>query len=264
MATYSNSFPAAFRRQLAIISALIIREMTTRYGNKFGGYLWAILDPVLTIAIMTAIFSAIARVPPLGRSFVLFFATGYFSFYVYRSMQEQVSKAVSSNRALLAYPIVQPYDAIVSRTILQIATLFVVSIILFGTIATFTAFPSLNLIPILTSASIAIVLGVGVGAANIVWFHLSSTYNQVWNVINRPAFMVSGVFFLPENIPSPYREILMWNPMIHVVGLFRQGFYPNYRAAYIDMQYIVGLAIFSLIFGFILVWMFDGKLREPQ
>ncbi len=263
MNVYSKTFVEGLKQQLSIIAALIIREMITRYGNKFGGYMWAVLDPVLTIGILTLVFSAIARVPPLGRSFVLFFATGYFAFYIYRSMQEQISKAVSSNRALLSYPIVQPYDAIVARVILQVATLFAVSLVLFGTIGIYVEI-SVNVEPVLTASSIAVLLGLGVGASNIVWFHLSSTYNQIWNVINRPAFMVSGVFFLPENIPSPYRDILMWNPMIHVVGLFRTGFYPTYRAPYIDMNFIVGLAVFSVTFGFILVWLFDAKIREPQ
>ncbi|GAB2206657.1 hypothetical protein ROS1_34740 [Roseibium sp. ROS1] len=102
------------------------------------------------------------------------------------------------------------------------------------------------------------------GSANIVWFHLSSTYQQVWGIINRPAFIVSGVFFLPETIPHPYREILLWNPLVHIIGLFRTGFYPTYRASYVDMPYTVGLAIFSIVFGFFLVWLFDAKLREPK
>lgn len=39
-----------------IVSALLIREMSTRFGNKPGGYIWALL---------LFIFQAIAHVPPL-------------------------------------------------------------------------------------------------------------------------------------------------------------------------------------------------------
>jgi capsular polysaccharide transport system permease protein len=238
--------------------------MTTRYGNKFGGYMWAVLDPVLTIAILTLVFSAIAQTPPLGRSFALFFATGYAVFYMYRSTSDQVSSAVEANQALLNYPVVRPYDAIIGRIVLQIATLFVVNLLLFGTLYLTAPFGKVALGPILLASVIAIVLGAGVGAANIVWFHLSSTYQQIWGIINRPAFIVSGVFFLPESIPHPFREILLWNPLVHIIGLFRTGFYPNYRAEYVSMPYIVGLAIFSIVFGLFLVWLFDAKLREPK
>lgn len=261
---HSEPFHKSLKRQFAITFALVVREMTTRYGNKFGGYIWAILDPVLTIAILTVVFSAIARVPPLGRSFTLFFATGYAAFYLYRSTSEQVSSAVEANRALLTYPVVRPYDTILGRIILQIATLFVVNCLLFGSLYFVTPFQGVNIGPILLASVIAITLGAGVGASNIVWFHMSSTFQQVWGIVNRPAFIVSGVFFLPETIPHPFREILLWNPLVHIVGLFRMGFYPTYRAGYVNMPYIVGLAIFSIVFGLWLVWLFDAKLREPK
>ncbi|AMN54432.1 hypothetical protein ACP90_20760 [Labrenzia sp. CP4] len=238
--------------------------MTTRYGNKFGGYMWAVLDPVLTIAILTLVFSGIAHVPPLGRSFTLFFATGYAAFYMYRSTSDQVASAIDANRALLNYPVVRPYDAVIGRIVLQVATLFVVNLLLFGGLWFVVPFEQIDLGPILLASLIAIVLGAGVGASNIVWFHLSSTYQQVWGIINRPAFIISGVFFLPDTVPHPFREYLLWNPLVHVVGLFRTGFYPTYRANYVDMPYIVGLAVFSIVFGLFLIWLFDAKLRESK
>jgi len=261
---YSKPFSDSLKQQFAIISALIIREMTTRYGNKFGGYMWAVLDPVLFIAILTVVFSAVAHVPPLGRSFMLFFATGYASFYIYRSTADQVANAVEANRALLNYPIVRPYDAIISRVLLQAATLFVVNLLLFGAMSFFVEIGPIRMGPILAASAIGLTLGAGVGISNIVWFHLNSTYQHVWGVINRPAFMVSGVFFLPEAIPLPYRDVLMWNPLVHLVGLFRMGFYPTYRASYVDLPYVIGLAIFSVVFGLFLVWLFDARLREPK
>jgi len=262
--SYSESFHKSLKRQFAIVFALLVREMTTRYGNKFGGYMWAVLDPVLTIAILTTVFSAIAQVPPLGRSFTLFFATGYTVFYMYRSTSDQVGAAVQANQALLNYPVVQPYDAVLSRVLLQVATLFVVNLLLFGVLFFVTPFGKVNIGPVLLASTIAIALGAGVGTANIVWFNLSSTYQQVWGIVNRPAFIVSGVFFLPENIPNPFREVLLWNPIVHLIGLFRTGFYPTYRGDYINMPYIVGLAIFSIVFGLFLVWLFDARLREPK
>ncbi|WP_162009470.1 ABC transporter permease [Labrenzia sp. CE80] len=261
---YSESFPNALKRQFAITFALIVREMTTRYGNKFGGYMWAVLDPVLTIAILTTVFSAIARVPPLGRSFTLFFATGYAAFYIYRSTSDQVSSAVEANRALLNYPVVRPYDTIIARVLLQAATLFIVNVILFGALYFMVPFEKIDLLPIFQGSLIAITLGAGVGVSNIVWFHLSSLYQQIWQIVNRPAFIVSGVFFLPESIPHPFQDLLLWNPLVHIVALFRSGFYPTYRASIVDMHYIIGLAVFSVVFGFTLVWIFDAKLREPK
>ncbi|ASP35867.1 ABC transporter permease [Labrenzia sp. VG12] len=260
----SGTLAQSLKRQVSITFALVIREMTTRYGSKFGGYMWAILDPVLTITILTLVFSALARVPALGRSFTLFFASGYAAFYLYRSMSDQICSSVEANRALLNYPIVRPYDTIIARVILQTATLFVINIVIFGFLYITVPIQRIDLGPIFLAAAVALPLGAGVGISNIVWFHFSSVYKSIWGVVNRPAFIVSGVFYLPETLPPPFRDLIMWNPLVHIVGLFRRGIYPNYKASYVDLSYVGGLAIFSVVFGLCLVWLFDGKLREPK
>ena len=259
-----ETLSANIKRQIAVVFALIIREMTTRYGTKIGGYMWAVLDPVLTIAILTTVFSAVAHMPPLGRSFTLFFATGYLVFYMYRSLTEQISLSVQVNRALLMYPVVQLFDTIIARAILQIVTLFVVLLLLFGGLGFFVHYGRIDIAPIVLASFLAMGLGIGVGISNIVWFHLSSTYEQIWGIVNRPMFIVSGVFFLPERVPHPFRELLMWNPLVHLIGLFRTGFYPTYRASYVDLNYVGGLALFSIFFGVVLVSLFEAKLREPK
>ncbi|ASY66273.1 hypothetical protein SJ05684_b52910 (plasmid) [Sinorhizobium sojae CCBAU 05684] len=53
------------------------------------------------------------------------------------------------------------------------------------------------------AASAAAVLGLGIGTINIVMFARSALYEQIFGMINRPLFMISGVFFLPENLPAP-------------------------------------------------------------
>jgi len=255
---------AILKRQFAIIGALTVREMTTRYGNKFGGYMWAVVDPIATVSILSLAISAVAHVPPLGRSFPLFFATGYNSFLIYRSMSEQISSSVSANMALLNYPIVHPYDTILARIILQVVTLFIVNLMFFLGLALLVPVPIPDMRPILLASAIAVCLGAGVGMINVVAFHLSSTYQTIFGIINRPAFIVSGVFFLPDMMPNPYRDYLMWNPLVHIIGLFRTGFYPTYRAAFVDVPWLIGVSMGTVVIGFIVVWLYDAKLREAQ
>jgi capsular polysaccharide transport system permease protein len=251
------------KQQFVVVAALVIREMATRYGTKIGGYAWAIIDPLAFVLLLTAVFSAIARVPALGTNFPLFFASGYIPFWIYRSLADQISGAVSANRPLLNYPIVQPYDTVFARLILQLVTIFVVVLIIFGGIGYFIEpLPTLDVPKLLLAGSIAVMLGVGVGMTNIVLFHLSSTYQQVFQIVNRPLFLISGVFILPESVPHPYQDYLMWNPLVHIVALFRQGFYGTYRAQLVDFDWLLAVSFCSFLIGFLVVKAFDMQLRE--
>ncbi|MEE4238445.1 MAG: ABC transporter permease, partial [Anderseniella sp.] len=77
-----------------VLFALVMREMATRYGRNAGGYIWAVLEPVGTLAILSLVFSAIARKPALGDNFPIFFATGYMAFHFYMDISRAVSASV--------------------------------------------------------------------------------------------------------------------------------------------------------------------------
>ena len=42
----TRGLPSATRSSLRAVAALVLREMSTRYGRTPGGYLWAILEPL--------------------------------------------------------------------------------------------------------------------------------------------------------------------------------------------------------------------------
>ena len=59
-------------RTFRAVMALVLREMTTTYGRSAGGYIWAFVQPIAGIALLTFIFTLIARTPPLGTNFPFF------------------------------------------------------------------------------------------------------------------------------------------------------------------------------------------------
>ncbi|WEX75094.1 ABC transporter permease [Sinorhizobium numidicum] len=247
-----------------VVGALLVREMSTRFGSKPGGYIWALLDPAAHIFLMTLVFGAIARTPALGPSFALFFATGYIAFQFYQAMTSYLNSAVRANRALLSYPNVAPIDTIVARFILQVCTTSLVAVVVLGTIiATMRVETSLHWPSILEAVSMACVFGLGVAMINSVLFLKYPLYEQVFSIVNRPLFMISGVFFLPDAIPAPYNHLVLLNPLVHIIMGFRQGFYPEYRAIGLDMNYLYGIAFLTLFAG-MLVFTFSSKTLRNE
>ena len=45
------------------VVALILREMATTYGRSAGGYVWAILEPVLGVALLSVVFGMALDIP---------------------------------------------------------------------------------------------------------------------------------------------------------------------------------------------------------
>lgn len=258
------SRPRAVRFQFArVLAALILREMSTRYGRSWGGYFWAFAEPLGAIALLTLAFSQMMRTPPIGSSFALFYATGYMAFHVYVDISNAVSNAVQVNRKLLRYPAVTPLDAILARFILSLMTQLVIMALMLGAIIMIEDVSvNLDLAAIFTAITTAALLGLGVGILNCVLFVFVPAWHNVWTVINRPLFIVSGIFYLIEDLPDHLRELIWFNPLTHPVGLMRAGFYGTYSAAFASPSYVLILGSGLLLIGLFLLRRHRSRIVE--
>lgn len=247
--------------------SLMVREMSTRYGGKPGGYLWALIDPVAHIALLSIVFSAVARAPALGSSFMLFFATGYLPLLAYNSMTSFVAGAVRANRALLNYPVVAPADTVAARFIVQALTVAFICFLVLGLISLEdhrSVFDDMEYSIVFSSVFMAMLLGLGVGMANIALFARSPLYEQLYNIVTKPLFLISGVFFLADSMPQPYRDILLLNPIAHLIMWFRSGLYPEYRAVSLETSYALQCTFVALFLGVFLFTFSSSHLREEK
>lgn len=251
-------------QHLRVVAALVIREMQARFGSKPGGYAWAIVEPLAYVATMTIIFSAFARVPALGSDFALFFASGYLPFSFYQGMSTFVAGAIRANKNLFSYPVVSPIDATVARYILQLVTSVVVTIVVMLLCTSEGShLHQLDMGLAVEAAAMASLMGLGVGMMNIALFERFHLYENIFSIINRPMFMLSGVFLLPDSMPGPIYHGLMWNPLVHIVMWFRRAIYPEYAAAGLDKLFVVKFTSLILMIGLYLFTV-SRVLREDR
>ena len=96
---------------------------------------------------------------------------------------------------------------------------------------------------------LAALLGLGVGTLNCVLFGFFPTWKNVWSVLTRPLFIVSGIFFTFESVPASFQAMLWWNPLVHVIGLMRAGFYGTYDPQFVSYPYVLGIALGLFVVG---------------
>lgn len=249
--------------QLRVLFALMMREMTTRFGRSWGGYLWALLEPAGTVALLTVVMSQVARHPPLGASFPLYFASGYMAFHIYMDVSRNVSQSIKVNRPLLSFPRVTLLDVLIARFTLQALTAVSVFTVVMALLAlSLDQSIRVDLGQVLLSIALALMLGLGVGALNSVLFALSQTWERAFNIINRPLFIISGVFFNFEGLPRAAQDLIWWNPLVHVTAIMRRGFYPQYDPVFVSPMFCVFVAAAMLSLGVVLLKLLKARVLE--
>jgi capsular polysaccharide transport system permease protein len=78
-------------------------------------------------------------------------------------------------------------------------------------------------------------------------------WGSVWNILTTPLFLISGIFYIYEDLPRIGQEILWYNPLIHIIGIMRRGFYPTYDAVYVSIPFVLSVSLITMALGFMLL-----------
>ncbi len=241
----------------------MVREMITRYGRSWGGYFWAIAEPVGMIAMLSLAFSQFLRTPPLGTSFILFYAAGYLPFSFYNTINSITSTSVTSNRSLMHFPMVSPMDAVIARSALQALTMIVVTVVvLFGIDMLISEPIRISLLEFISACLAASILGLGGGTLNVVLFTFFPFYKNVWAIVSRPLFLLSGIFYTVESMPTQVQSILLLNPLVHVTAQAHKAFFPIYDGEFVNLGYPIGLGVFFYLLGGALIFRHKSYIIE--
>ena len=246
-----------------ILAALIIRETLARFGTARGGYLWAVLEPLGGAVLLAVAFSFIVQSPPLGDSFLFFYATGLIPFLMYNAVAAGAMNAITQNRGLLAYPVIGALDAILARALLDALTHVVIAVLLIFGLTVALNLP-LPLVPGAFAASLglAAMLGLGIGTFNALIAGFFPAWRQIWSVLNRPLFIVSGILFIPDSAPEGLADAVWWNPVLHVVGAMRAAFFGARQSDPSGLAYTLAVSAALFAVGGGLIRRHQGRLIQ--
>lgn len=251
------------RQKLRIFVALVLREMASRFGQSWGGYLWAIAEPAGGVLLLALVFSLALFKPPVGNSFMFFYATGIIPFFMYNAVANAAANSIRMNKGLLTYPVVSAFDTLLARTFLEVLTYIVTGAVLMGAIIILDDVPleldpaALTMTLLLTTA-----LGLGVGAFNAVLFGFLPTWRNIWSVLNRPLFIISGVMFTYDMVPPSLQKVLWYNPIVHIIGQMRSAFFASYDASYTSPSYVLGVSLSLFVVGAYLIRRHESYLIQ--
>ncbi len=234
--------------------ALILREMTSTYGRSPGGYIWAILEPLGMIALLSVAFSLLLRSPSLGSNFILFYATGYLPFMLYQQLSVTVMRSIKFSKPLLLYPSVTWLDAVIARFALNTLTQIMAGFILLAAILLIAdTHTVLDITPILIAICLAALLGLGIGLMNCLLNGLFPVWGTIWAIATRPLFLASAILYIYEEMPDMLQNMLWYNPLVHITGMFRSGVFSLYDPVYLSPLYVLGVAMVTIVLGLILM-----------
>jgi capsular polysaccharide transport system permease protein len=233
------SILSLFRLQYRVITALILRELHTRFGRENLGYLWMIGEPMLFSVAVTIMWTAIRPAHEHGVPVTAFVITGYVPLVMWRHCVGRSVKAFEANGSLLFHRQVTPLDIIVARVILEVLGSLMTLILLAGiaTLAGFIEAPKdigLIYVGFLYYAFFSAGSALFIAAAT----ERSESLEKTISIVTYLALPFSGCFTMVDWLTPKFQKVVLYSPMVHASEMIRSGWFGTSVVTHYDYVYV--------------------------
>lgn len=242
------------RRQGRIISALMMREIVTRFGREGFGFLWLIGEPLLFCIGVLVLWSIIKPEYEHGIRVGPFVMTGYMCLLLLRHQISYAQGAIQGNVGLLFHKQIAIVHLFLSRYILEFlgataAFIFVYAVLIcLGQIS----FPKDILL--LYAGWIVLALN-SIGLATVL-AALAIRWEVMERIVPLLTYMLiplSGAFFMVAWLPPHIREIYLLVPIPHGIEMVRGGVFGPFVETHYNATYALTWAAVMNFVGLILL-----------
>lgn len=231
-----RKFSEGWAVQIRVLYALMIRELTTRFGRENIGFLWIMAEPLL-FAGLVGITWRLSKGPEVhGLSVFAFIATGYIPITLFRHGVARSVAVFTVNSSLLYHRQIKVVDFIVVRFIIEILGGMMAFFFMAVVLGVFGEFP----IP----ADMGLLLG-GWALYSLFCFSLClvlAPLSEMSDVLEKfvPVTVyimipVSGLFFMISWMAPNIRPYLLWSPFLNGMEMMRKGIWGDTVTAYYNI-----------------------------
>lgn len=243
------NFWSGLRTQRRVMSALLTREILTRYGRHNIGFLWLFIEPMIFTLGVTALWTATKSVHGSDLPIVAFAITGYSSVLLWRNMPGRCINALNANLSLMYHKNIKVIDIYTTRIALEFfgATISFVSLSMIFIFIGWLS-PPQDMLKILLGWLVLAWFGSALALYLGALSYKHELVEKLWHPASYLIFPLSGAAFMVDALPVGAQKYVLYIPMVHGVEIVRQGYFGVGARAHYDLSYVLPLClILSLV-----------------
>jgi len=239
--------------QLRVIHALMIRELTTRFGRENIGFLWIMVEPLLFAGLVGLIWSLTKGPTQHGLGIIAFVATGYIPITLFRHGVSRSVAAFTANSSLLYHRQVKIVDFILVRFIIEV-------------LGGMMAYLFIGIVLVITK-EMPVPSNIGLFISG--WFlyalfcfslclviaplsEVSEVMEKFIPVTTYVMIPFSGLFYMLSWMTPEVRGYLLLSPFVNGMEMMRKGIWGDQVTAYYNIWNPIVCSLVAIMIGLIL------------
>lgn len=240
----------------AAISALSIRYIQNKFilglqSRRAFGFIAVFFEPLTHIFMWMMINQAFAINTHTDLPTPLFILLGALPFLFTRNVLQQSTEIIQKNRKLFNFRQIRPIDPLIAMLLMECLinlTLFFMFLACFYWFDIPTHVKNPSHLFVASLCYVFFLFGIAL-IITLLGFFLGFVKKLV-SILVRLIYLVSGVFFNTNLLPSHLKAIFLTNPLFQYIEMLRTGFSQN-QTLHIDtsLLFLFECALFSLLLG---------------
>lgn len=248
----TDTFERHVVRSADVVRAWTDRTLRARYQQSALGWLWAVIQPVATVAIFTVVFTRFVHVDTGDVPYVVFSYTAVAPWALLANALPDMSMSLVSNLNLVT-KIYFPREALPIAALVARVVDFAISAVLLILLVLAVGLPAsplwLVFLPVVFAVQMVLMLGLGLGCAALNVFYRD--VDPVLKLLIQIWFYASPIIYPVAMVPAEWQWLYFANPMAGLIESYRdvllEGAAPG---PYLMPAALVSVAVFVAGYGF--------------
>lgn len=243
----------SFRRNRYILTTLVSKDFKLKYRRSFLGVAWSILNPLLMMVVLSAVFSFMFKFEI--EHFPLYLILGTILFNLMANSTSSAMNSIIDSAPLIKKikieKIIFPLEKVLFELLNFAVSLIAVGIVLaYFMITSDVVFPTINVLflPLLLIYMLLFSLGLGLLLSSLAVFFRDLIH--LWGVIITAWTYATPLFYPVSLLDGWMATVMQFNPMYHYVTYFREIMMWNITPGLMENLICFGMALLTFLVGF--------------
>lgn len=239
-----------FLKYRPLLQELVIRDLKVRYRHSALGLIWTVLNPLLSMVVLTVVFSHIFRFDI--ENFAVYVLIGNIVFFANSDATTQGMNSILWNASLIKKVYIPKYlfplSNVVSCLINFGFSFIALLIVMVVTGAPFYITIITAWIPLAYLVTFSFGLSLLLCAVNVFFRDMQ----HIYTVVTTAWMYCSAIFYSVDILPQKLQQLIAWNPMYQYISFFRSiimdGIFPGWTQNAICLLWSGGMLVMGVIF----------------
>lgn len=246
-----------WKRDKFILASLISKDFKLKYRRSTLGVLWSVLNPLLMMCVLTAVFSFMFRFDI--EYYPLYLILGSTLFSLMGDSTTSAMRSILDSASLIKKIKIKKILFPLEKVLFQLVNFCISLIAIAAVMIFFQVVPTFNLIflPLLLFCVVLFSAGVGMLLSTLAVFFRDIIH--LWSVVITAWTYATPIFYPTSILPDWMVTIMSFNPMYHFITYFRQIALWGQTPGLQENLICLGLGIAFFLIGFAVFKKFEKK-----